>query len=175
MPQRLMIIPDTPDVLLEKRGAKRRATRIANLNYIGKNASVTFEQKLSEFLLTPSQDAELGSLYVSAVYEEVSNSRERVYEPVYGLKDYSRAVNLDTSLQGQLDTLFGSTPLLPLSQSGDLAALEANAAATPNLVSIVDRVRASIRAQNNLAVTRDEESAGVRGVGSDDASIEPFV
>ena len=176
MPRRLMIIPDSPNEILEKRGVKRRPNK-SKTNFIGKNAKTSFFDTMQKHLVNPALSIELGSLYTSAVYEKTVGSKQRTYEFVYSFGDYSQAVSQDASLVTQLDTLFGSSPL---SDVGDLNETQIATAlgpsrSLPNKVNIVDKKQALVRAQNNVIVVLDEDSEGITGVGVDNTSVEPFV
>jgi len=144
-------------------------------NFIGGAAIRTFEAAATGEAENP-QAVSLGKAYGSdAAYQPTAVSNSLTYENAYGDQNYNSLLGTDPETQATLDEVYGNTDedseLDPASLSDVYGSGSSSSAArTPEEIAAI-----LAAVQSGAPGTADEDRTGIRGVGDDDAPIDPII
>jgi len=151
-------------------------------NFIGGSALRTFEAMATGEAVDP-QPVAVGDAYASdAAYNSPSTQSQGLtaspdldYENAYGDQNYDSLVSVDPESQATLDEVYGSTEADSDVDPASLTDVYGTGSSSSAARTSADIAAILASIQSGVPDEADEERTGIRGVGDDDAPIDPII
>lgn len=146
-------------------------------NFIGGSALRTFEGVATAEAENP-QPASLGDVYNQTAYQqqvEGAGEGDFSYEPAFGDQNYTALTSADPESQSTLDEVYGNTDTESDLEPPSLEDVYGSGSSSSAIRTPEEIAAVLAAAQSGTPDDADEDRTGIRGVGDDDAPIDPIV
>lgn len=150
-------------------------------NFIGGSALRTFEAMATGEAEDP-QPVAVGDAYASDVAYNSGSTQQGLtaspdldYENAYGDRNYDSLVGADPEAQATLDEVYGSTEADSDVDPASLTSVYGTGSSSSAARTSADIAKILASIQSGTPDEADEERTGIRGVGDDDAPIDPII
>jgi hypothetical protein len=166
---------------LEKQGIKSSYEDKSFLetvgNFIGESALKTFEGVATSEAEDP-QPASLGNVYNESAYQqqlEEAGEDDLVYEPAFGDQNYGALTSTDPDTEASLEEVYGNTDTESDLEPSSLEDVYGPGSSSTTIRTPEETAAILAATQSGAPDDADEDRTGIRGVGDDDAPIDPIV